>query len=202
MKKTTNQISTGSMLRLVCFLLFLGTLAPTVQGREIDKPLFSAIYMPPATITGKVTDAKNAPLEGVSVSIKGSKLGVVTDAQGSFTIKNVPDNGILVFSYTGFGSKEVAVKSGSAMSVSLTEQAADLNDVVVTGYGTSKRKDLTGAITQVKASRLENENPRSVQDMLRGNAPGLSVGFDPSTKGQGAELQLRGQGSLTASSSP
>ncbi len=190
------------MLQSVCFLLLLGSMALTVQASETDKPLFSAFNMPPATISGKVTDAKNAPLEGVSVTIKGSRLGVVTDAQGSFTIKNVPENGTLVFSYTGYGSKEVAVKSGAAMSVSLTEQAADLNDVVVTGYGTARKKDLTGAITQVKASKLENENPRSVQDLLRGNAPGLSIGFDPSTRGTGSNLTIRGQGTLTASSDP
>jgi outer membrane receptor for ferrienterochelin and colicin len=70
--------------------------------------------------------------------------------------------------------------------------------VVVVGYGTSTKKDLTGAISQIKATQLENENPRSVQDMLRGNAPGLNVGFDPSTKGAGAALQVRGAGSLNA----
>jgi TonB-dependent outer membrane receptor, SusC/RagA subfamily, signature region len=77
-----------------------------------------------------------------------------------------------------------------------------LNEVVVTGYGTAKKRDLTGAIVQVKASQFENENPKSVQDLLRGNAPGLDVGFDPSTKGQSGSLQIRGKGTLTANSQP
>ena len=93
MKKNTetNQIPKGSILRSVCFLLLLGCFALTVQARTSDNPLFSSINMPPATISGKVTDTKNTPLEGVSVYIKGTKQGVVTDAQGSFSIRNVPD---------------------------------------------------------------------------------------------------------------
>ncbi len=192
----------SSMLRTVCFLLFLGSFALTAEARRTDNHLFSAMNMPPATISGKVTDVKNTPLEGVSVFIKGTSKGVVTDAQGAFTIKNVPENGILVFTSTGFASKEVTVKNGAAITVALTEQVSGLNDVVVIGYGTQSKKDLTGAVTQVKASRLENENPRSVQDMLRGNAPGLDVGFDPGTKGAGSSLQIRGKGTLTASSDP
>jgi TonB-dependent SusC/RagA subfamily outer membrane receptor len=74
--------------------------------------------------------------------------------------------------------------------------------VVVVGYGTQKKKDLTGAVSQVKATTFENENPRTVQDLLRGNAPGLDVGFDPSTKGQNAPMKIRGQGTLTASADP
>ncbi len=88
------------------------------------------------------------------------------------------------------------------IDIALTEVVFSLNEVVVTGYGTAKKKDLTGAIAQVKASQFENENPRTVQDLLRGNAAGLDVGFDPSTKGKDGSLQIRGKGTLTASSSP
>jgi TonB-linked SusC/RagA family outer membrane protein len=182
------------LLRLVCLLLLLGTSALVVQARITN--------LPPATITGKVTDAKNAPMEGVSVTIKGTKRGATTNAAGVFSITNVPENATLVFSFTGYGDKEVAVKGTSAINVSLVEHATGLNDVVVIGYGTATKKDLTGAVSQVKATQLENENPRSVQDILRGNAPGLDVGFDGSTKGSNASLQVRGRGSLTAGTSP
>jgi len=138
----------------------------------------------------------------VSIIIKGTNKGVVSNAQGLFTIKNVPENAKLVLSTLGFLTIEHVVKSGEFVSLALTEQLSQLSDVVVTGYGTSKKKDLTGAITQVKATQFENENPKSVQDMLRGNAPGLDVGFDPSTKGQSGSLQIRGRGTLLASSSP
>ncbi|MEN9686720.1 MAG: hypothetical protein RLZZ28_2506 [Bacteroidota bacterium] len=192
----------SGVLRLVCLALLFSSFTVTAQAGWKEPSTSSPISAPPVTITGKVTDSKNAPLEGVSVLIKGTTRGVTTNAAGAFTINNVPDNGSLVFSYTGFTLKEVSVKGQKALTVSLTEQVSGLNDVVVVGYGTSTKKDLTGAISQVKAAQLENENPRTVQDMLRGNAPGLNVGFDPSAKGASSTLQIRGQGTLTASSDP
>lgn len=204
MKKKTNALKAGpftSILCLVCFVIFSGSFANPAKAGRVEHKL-SALKPPPVTITGKVSDAKNAPLEGVSVMIKGTTRGVTTNAQGSFSIPNVPENGTLVFSYTGYGTKEVAVKGKTSINISLAEEVSGLNDVVVVGYGTRTKKDLTGSVVQVKATQLENENPRSVQDMLRGNAPGLDVGFDPSTKGASASLQVRGKGTLTASSDP
>ena len=181
------------MIRSLVYILLVGCFfAPTIQAQKTQT----------VTMSGKVTDSRNAPLEGVSISVKGSKKGIVSDPQGMFTIKNVPDNENLIFSMVGFTRKEVPVKGGEFLALTLTEEVSELSDVVVTGYGTAKKKDLTGSVIQVKASRFENENPKSIQDMLRGNAPGLDVGFDPSTKGQGGSLQIRGKGTLTASSSP
>ena len=204
MKKNTKtyQSNKRGMLYRLCFLLLAGLLSFTANASNTGRPTLSGSGLPPVNITGKVTDTKNVPLEGVSVFLKGTKKGVITDSQGAFTFKDVPENGTLVFTFSGFGTKEVTVKGSSSISVSLTEEVSGLSDVVVIGYGTQKKKDLTGAISQVKATQLENENPRSVQDMLRGNAPGLDVGFDPSTKGQSGSLQVRGAGSLTASTSP
>jgi TonB-linked SusC/RagA family outer membrane protein len=196
MKKNTRaciHALAGNVHRLAYFLLLFGLLA---------SPLARAAYLPPATITGKVTDGRNAPLEGVSVLVKGTKKGVTTNSAGSFTINNVPENGVLIFSFTGFESKEVSVRGQSVVNVSLVEQVTGLNDVVVVGYGTRTKKDLTGAVTQVKATQFENENPRSVGDMLRGNAPGLDVSFDATTKGSNSSLQIRGKGTLTANSAP
>ena len=139
---------------------------------------------------------------GVSVVLKGTTKGTTTNSDGWFQFADVPENGVLVFSYTGYASQEISVKGKGTIDITLTEIVSSLNEVVVTGYGTAKKKDLTGAIAQVKATQFENENPRSVQDMLRGNAPGLDVGFDPSTKGQSGSLQIRGRGTLTASSQP
>ncbi len=192
----------ASVLRFACLLVVLASFATTTRAGWVESPKFSAPSLPPATITGKVTDSINAALEGVSVFIKGTRRGVTTNAQGSFTITNVPENATLVFSFTGYGSREMTARAGASMSISLTEEVAGLNDVVVVGYGTRTKKDLTGAISQVKATQLENENPKSVADMLRGNAPGLDVGFDATTKGSNSSLQIRGKGTLTASSAP
>lgn len=203
MKKKPKLLTGGrGLLRCaVIGVLSLSALTPEVQARSTNLPGFTR-NVPPIGVTGKVTDSKNNPLEGVSVVIKGTTRGATTDAQGVFKLSNVPDNGTLVFSFTGFANKEVSVKGNTTINVTLSEQVSGLNDVVVVGYGTRTKKDLTGAVAQVKATQLENENPRSVQDMLRGNAPGLDVGFDASNKGSGASLQIRGKGTLTASSSP
>jgi TonB-linked SusC/RagA family outer membrane protein len=154
---------------------------------------------PPVDISGTVTDAKGNALAGATVTVKGGKNAIVTDQSGRFSLKGVADNAVLQISFSGFITEEVAAKN--AKTITLREQVNQLTDVVVIGYGTAKKKDLTGAVAQVKATQLENENPRSVQDMLRGNAPGLDVGFNASAKG-GGSLQVRGRASLTASTSP
>jgi hypothetical protein len=186
---------------IVCFAVLFCSFAVTATAGW-KEPNFFSFKLPPATITGKVTDSKNAPMDGVSVTIKGTKRGATTNASGAFSIPNVPENATLVFSFTGFANKEVAVKGTTPLSVSMTESVSGLNDVVVVGYGTATKKDITGAVSQIKATALENDNPRSVGDILRGGAPGVDVGFDGSTKGSNASLQIRGKGTLTANSNP
>ncbi len=201
MKQTKRNVKT-SMLRCLMMLSFLSILVTvSLDAAAKVTALSKVLIMAPINVTGKVTDSRNAPIEGVSVAVKGSKTTVITDSKGMFAI-NVPDNGTLIFTSVGYLSKEVAVKNIKSINVILTEQVSSLTDVVVVGYGTQTKKDLTGAVVQIKASALENENPRSVGDMLRGNAPGLDVGFDASTKGSNASLQVRGKGTLTASSNP
>src|SRR6185436_2901425 len=99
---------------------------------------------PSLTVSGKVTDSKNNPLPGVSIVLKGTSKGTTTNAEGWFQLTDVPENGVLVFSYTGYTSKEISVKGKGTIDVSLTEVVSSLNEVVVTGYGTAKKKDLTG----------------------------------------------------------
>lgn len=192
------------VLRLVCMMVLLCSFAVTAMAAGKKEPSYSPFKMPapPATITGKVTDSKNAPIEGVNVTIKGTTRGTVTNAAGNYTLANVPENATLVFSYVGFADKEMQVKGAGPINVSLTETVTGLSDVVVVGYGTVAKKDLTGSIAQVKATALENENPRSVQDILRGNVAGIDVGMDASTKGSNASLLIRGKGSLRASNDP
>ena len=203
---STNFLNKKLLLRRITspglFLLAMLLFAVNIYANTTDRLFMPPYLLPPGQVTGKVTDSKNAPLEGVSVTVKGTKRGVTTNAAGIFTLPNVPDNAILVFSYTGFTLKEIALKGQQEVNVSMVELVVGLNDVVVVGYGTRTKKDLTGAVTQIKATQLENENPKNVTDMLRGNAPGLDVGFDGSTKGGSASLQIRGKGTLTATASP
>ncbi|MDB5231768.1 MAG: SusC/RagA family TonB-linked outer membrane protein [Chitinophagaceae bacterium] len=168
----------------------------------ISIPIFAlAKVVPPHTVSGQVTDSKKAPLPGVSVLLKGTNRGVSTDGNGRFVLTDVPDNGVLIFTYTGLAVQEIQVNGRANISISLSENVSALDEVVVVGYGTKQKKDLTGAVSQVKVAQLENENPQSVQDAMRGNVPGVVVTSSPNAKG-GGNLQIRGQSSLSAGTSP
>jgi TonB-linked SusC/RagA family outer membrane protein len=153
------------------------------------------------TVSGEVTNSKKNPLQGVSITVKGTSKGTATSANGRFVLNNVSDNGVLVFSSTGFATQEIPVSGRATITVTLAESVSALNDVVVVGYGTRQRRDVTGAVAQVKATQLENENPPSVQDLLRGNVAGLNVTSSTSAKG-GGDLMVRGRSSINAGTSP
>ncbi len=171
--------------------------------------LFLALCLPLALlaqptshpVSGEIIDSKKNPLPGVSVLIKGTTLGMSTDANGRFVLNNVPDNATLVLSSTGFTTMEVPLKGKTSINIQMAEAISNLNDVVVVGYGTRQKRDVTGAVAQVKATQLENENPPSVQDLLRGNVTGLNVTSNTSAKG-GGDLMVRGKSSLSAGTSP
>ncbi|MCD8385888.1 MAG: SusC/RagA family TonB-linked outer membrane protein [Bacteroidales bacterium] len=151
---------------------------------------------PMATIivSGKVTDQSGEPLIGANVTIKGTTNGVMSDIDGNYSIKGVPADGILEVSYLGYQSQEVKVNNREEIDITLSENASMLEDVVVIGYGTLRKKDLTGSITQINPEKIADSNPSNVQSLLRGTA-GLQVGYDSSAKG-GGSLQLRGQNSV------
>ena len=151
-------------------------------------------------IKGTIKDKSGTTLPGVSVNVKNSKNTVSTNGEGIYAI-TAPANATLVFTMIGFKAQEVPVNNRTQINVELLESINELSDVVVIGYGTSQKKDLTGAVSSVKATQLENENPQSVSDILRGNIPGLNVGFNSSAKG-GGDLLVRGKTTLTASTSP
>lgn len=153
-----------------------------------------SIYAQNRTVTGTVTDDKGESLIGVSVAIKGTTTGTITDVDGRFSM-SVPSDAILTISYLGFTPKEIAVGDQSIINIVLIENEKILNEVVVVGYGTMRKKDLTGSIVQIKPEALANEAPKTVQDILRGT-PGLKVGLDVSAKG-GGSLEIRGNRSMS-----
>lgn len=141
---------------------------------------------------GSVTDVNNEPLMGVNVKVKGALTGTITDVNGDFSIKGSKGD-ILVISYIGMTTQEIEYK-GQPIKVVLQDDAKALEEVVVVGYGTMRKKDLTGSIVQIRPDKLANENPKTVQDILRGT-PGLSVGYNADAKG-GGTLSIRGQRSV------
>ncbi|PZX55480.1 TonB-linked SusC/RagA family outer membrane protein [Algoriphagus ratkowskyi] len=151
-------------------------------------------------ITGTVLDETDMPLPGVTILLKGTTTGTTTDLDGKYSI-SAPKSSTLVFSFIGYDPIEIEVGNQSIIDLIMNPNASDLEEVVVIGYGTAKKRDITGAVSSVNPSKLENENPNSVQDILRGNAAGLNVGISTSAKG-GGSLQVRGQTSLNAGNSP
>jgi len=152
-------------------------------------------------VTGQVLDPNNTPIPGANILVKGTTTGTATDADGKYSVDVQGDNPILIFSFIGYSAQEVPVDNQSVINVTLQTDEQMLEEVVVVGYGTLQKRDLTGAVSQIKADKLENENPNAVQDILRGNIAGLNVGFTTSAKG-GGTLQVRGQQSLNANTSP
>lgn len=153
-------------------------------------------------ITGKILSKDdNQPVPGVTVVVKNTTIGTTTDIDGKYEINVANNDAVLVFSAVGFLTQEKTVGTQSAIDIVMSSDQKTLDEVVVVGYGTLKKRDLTGAVSQINATKLENENPQSVQDVLRGNIPGMNVGFSASAKG-GGNLGVRGTNSLTAGSSP
>lgn len=144
------------------------------------------------TITGRVTDSLGNGIVGVTVAVKGTTLIAKTDVSGNFSIQ--ADRGVpLRASHVSYISREV-IPDGRPLTIILQQATNDLNNVVVIGYGSMKKKDLTGAITSIRPGKIADENPKTVQDIIRGT-PGVSVGFDPSAKG-GGTIRIRGQRSV------
>lgn len=169
----------------------LPSLADTVKSVNIQQQA--------GKVKGQVFDSNGEPVIGASVKIAGQKnSGAITDIDGNFVI-DAQNGQSLEITYIGFKPKTVKV-NGSTLSVKLEDDSQLLNDVVVVGYGTMRKKDLTGAVVQIDAKKFADQNPGSVQDLLRGT-PGLQIGMDTSAKGSGASIQLRGQNSLYTSAS-
>lgn len=142
-------------------------------------------------VSGTVKDQSGEPLIGVNVMEKGTTNGAITDIDGRFSL-TVKRNAILEISYIGY--KTVAISAKNNMTVTLEEDLEELEEVVVVGYGTARKKDLTGSVTQVKPENLAIDNPQSVQDVLRSTA-GLNIGYSSDAAG-GGRMQVRGQRSV------
>ena len=150
------------------------------------------IYAQNMMIKGTVIDANNDPLLGVTIMVKGTTTGTITDVDGNFSIKGKTGETLIV-SYIGMQTQEVVFR-GQPLKIMLKDDVQALEEVVVVGYGTMRKKDLTGSVIQVRPDKIANENPKTVQDILRGT-PGLAIGYNADAKG-GGSMNIRGQRSV------
>ncbi|MDO4214817.1 MAG: TonB-dependent receptor plug domain-containing protein, partial [Bacteroidales bacterium] len=173
MKYSTFKYFTSALLTMFFMCLF------AVQANAQNK------------VSGTVKDQSGEALIGVNVMEKGTTNGAITDIDGNFSL-TVKRNAILEISYIGY--KTVAIPAKNGMVVTLEEDLEELEEVVVVGYGTARKKDLTGSVTQVKPENLAIDNPQSVQDVLRSTA-GLNIGYSSDAAG-GGRMSVRGQRSV------
>lgn len=186
----------GLILRSVMILLLL--FVTQVTGIKAY-----AAELQQVAVTGKVTDQQGAPIVGVTVVVKGTTIGILTDQSGKYTLTNITQDATLVFSFVGMSPQEIQVNGRTTIDVVMIEEAFGLNEVIVIGYGTAKRQDFTGTVSSLKmenspVSLLPNLN---VLESLKGNISGLNIGAT-NTAGGEPSMDIRGQNSINGSNDP
>lgn len=153
-------------------------------------------------VNGKVTNENGAPLPGVSVSLKGTQTGTVTNSGGNYSLTLPDNNGILVFSYVGYNKKEITVNGRSEINVTLKVNISSLNQLVVVGYGTQKKSDLTGAISSLNEKDFNKGVASSPDQLIKGKVPGVQVVQNSAEPGGGVSISIRGANSINAGTGP
>lgn len=153
------------------------------------------------TITGRVLDDFNEPAVGVSVMVKNAKTAAFTDVDGTYSIKAAP-NAVLVFSFLGLTTKEEAVNGRTKIDVIMSQDAQQLSEVVVVGYGQMKRSDLTGSVVSVSSDAIAQSIPTSIDQVLQGRAAGVQVTQNSGIPGGSSSIRIRGVNSLNSSNEP
>lgn len=151
-------------------------------------------------VTGIVKDANGEPIIGANVTVKGQSIGTITDIDGRFVL-DAPKDAVLQITYIGYISQEVKVSGKKGLNIVLKEDTETLDEVVVIGYGTAKKSDLTGATAQIKPEALTSSVVGNALESLQGKAAGVAV-FNDNKPGASPSIRVRGSGSITASNEP
>lgn len=168
--------------------------------------LITLMLLPPAVwaqsvFRGTITNAAGEPLPGVNVSVKGTTQGTASGADGSFSLETEETDPVLVFSLLGYKNLEIQARAGESLAVVLEEDVANLDQIVVIGYGTAKKGDLTGSVARVEADRFKSQSMVQITEMLAGTVAGFSTNQGTSAAG-GGSLEIRGPNSLNAGTDP
>ena len=148
-------------------------------------------------LTGQVIGQDGEPLIGVNVVVKGTTIGSMTDMDGRYVLENVPSNAIVEFSYIGYLQQSINVGNKSSLDITLAEDTQKLDEVVVVGYGSFKKSDLTGAISQIKGEEISALPLRSASDALQGKVAGVTITANSGSPGSLGDVRIRGVGTLS-----
>jgi TonB-linked SusC/RagA family outer membrane protein len=175
---------------------------PDVLGKRATRFLTINTIQVDRTVTGRVVDEKNEGLPGVSIVVKGTQRGTVTAADGSYKL-DVPDAGAtLVYSFVGYNAQEIAVGSQATLNVTLKADDKTLDEIVVIGYGTARKSDLTGAVSGIKEAELLERPAPSLNQQLSGRLPGVQVNTNSGRPGGRTTVRIRGFSSINSSNNP
>jgi len=169
--------------RQISFILLFSFLSSQIFAQTIVK--------------GNVRDDQGKPVTGATVSVKGTQTNAATDTAGNFSIEVPGQNSILVFSSVGYAPKEEKVGNRTDISTTMLTSTSDLEQVIVVGYGTQKKRDVTGAISSVTAKTIEEKQPVTIFDALQGAAPGVRVMSESGAPGEEADITIRGISTLS-----
>lgn len=178
------QLSKKKIKYNLVFLFFLNFLLSTTMNAQST------------VVEGKITDAAGLSLPGVNIQEKGTKNGTSTDFEGSFKINVASNKAVLIISYLGFQTQEVSVAGKSKVNVSLSEQSNSLNEVVVVGYGSVKKTDLTGAVNTLSAAKITERNVTNPMEAIQGGIAGVQVTSNSGRIGDGFNVIIRGANSI------
>jgi TonB-linked SusC/RagA family outer membrane protein len=154
-------------------------------------------------VTGKVTDSSGGPVPGVSIIVKGTTNGTITDGDGKYSLSNIPEKATLQFSFVGMKMQELIVGSKTTINVTLAEDAIGIEEVVAVGYGTQKKTNLTGSVASVSAENLKERAVTTFGEALIGQVAGVQIQqINGSPGGEGLSVRVRGTGSITQSNDP
>lgn len=153
------------------------------------------------TVSGTVTD-ESGPLPGANVSVKGTSNGTTTDFDGNYTLNNVPEDAILVFSFVGYKTQEIGVNGRSTINVNLETDASELEQVVVIGYGQTTVKDATGAVSSVTSEEFNKGVIASPEELIQGKTAGVQISQASGEPGAGVAIRIRGTNSIRANNNP
>jgi len=153
------------------------------------------------SVSGTVTDQAGEPLIGVNIQVKGTDKGTATDFDGNFSLEDIDENAVLVVSYIGYQTQEVTVSGRSELTITLSSDAQLLDEVVVVGYGTMKKKDLTGSVVSADIESFRESSNINILQSLHGSVPGIQIG-QVNQAGQEPTVQIRGVNSIGGNLSP
>jgi TonB-linked SusC/RagA family outer membrane protein len=170
------------------------------ESNQIEQVTAMVVY--DKSISGKITNDKGEPLEGVTVKVKGKNITTLSLADGTFSIKSIPDQSTLVFTFIGYNSSEIKVADNAKMDVTLKQSSNSLDEVVVVGYGTSTRRLNVGSYSSIKGDAVANQPVQSFEATLNGKATGVNMIANAGVVNQAPVFRIRGVNSISLSSYP